>query len=70
MVAHGDSLRALGKYFDNLSNDEIINVNIPTGVPLVYEFDDEMKAVKHYYLMDEEQLRKEMEAVANQGKAK
>ena len=70
IVAHGNSLRALVKYFDNLSNDEIINVNIPTGVPLVYEFDDEMKAVKHYYLMDEEQLRKEMEAVANQGKAK
>ena len=70
IVAHGNSLRALVKYFDNFSDDEIINVNIPTGVPLVYEFDDEMKAVKHYYLMDEEQLRKEMEAVANQGKAK
>jgi 2,3-bisphosphoglycerate-dependent phosphoglycerate mutase len=70
IVAHGNSLRALVKYFDNMADDEIIGVNIPTGVPLVYEFDDNMKAINHYYLMDEEELRKQMEAVANQGKAK
>ena len=70
IVAHGNSLRALVKYFDNLSEDEIIGVNIPTGVPLVYEFDDNMKAVKHYYLMDEAELKAQMDAVANQGKAK
>ena len=70
IVAHGNSLRALVKYFDNMADDEIVGVNIPTGVPLVYEFDDNMKAVKHYYLMDEEELKKQMEAVANQGKAK
>lgn len=70
VVAHGNSLRALVKYFDNMKDEEIVGVNIPTGVPLVYEFDDNMKAVKHYYLMDEEELKKQMEAVANQGKAK
>ena len=70
IVAHGNSLRALVKYFDNMANDEIISVNIPTGVPLVYEFDDNMKAINHYYLMDEAELKKQMEAVANQGKAK
>lgn len=70
VVAHGNSLRALVKYFDNMADDEIVGVNIPTGVPLVYEFDDNMKAVKHYYLMDEAELKKQMEAVANQGKAK
>ena len=70
IVAHGNSLRALVKYFDNMPDEEIVGVNIPTGVPLVYEFDDNMKAINHYYLMDEEELRKQMEAVANQGKAK
>ena len=70
IVAHGNSLRALVKYFDNMPDEEIVGVNIPTGVPLVYEFDDNMKAINHYYLMDEEELKKQMEAVANQGKAK
>ena len=70
IVAHGNSLRALVKYFDNMPDSEIVGVNIPTGVPLVYEFDDNMKAINHYYLMDEEELKKQMEAVANQGKAK
>ena len=70
IVAHGNSLRALVKYFDNMPKEEIVGVNIPTGVPLVYEFDDNMKAIKHYYLMDEAALKAEMEAVANQGKAK
>ena len=70
IVAHGNSLRALVKYFDNMADEDIVGVNIPTGVPLVYEFDDNMKAVKHYYLMDEAELKAQMDAVANQGKAK
>lgn len=70
VVAHGNSLRALVKYFDHMADEEIVGVNIPTGVPLVYEFDEKMNAVKHYYLMDEAALKAEMEAVANQGKAK
>lgn len=70
IAAHGNSLRALVKYFDNLSNDEIIGVNIPTGTPLVYEFDDNFKVIKSYYLGDQEALKAKMEAVANQGKAK
>lgn len=53
IVAHGNSLRALVKYFDKLSNEAIMNINIPTGIPLVYEFDDEFKVIKHYYLGDE-----------------
>ena len=70
IAAHGNSLRALVKYFDNISNEDIIGVNIPTGVPLVYEFDDDFNAVNHYYLGDQEALKAKMEAVANQGKAK
>ena len=70
IAAHGNSLRALVKYFDNISDDDIIGVNIPTGVPLVYEFDDSFKAVNHYYLGDQEALKAKMEAVANQGKKK
>ncbi|MBO4787320.1 MAG: 2,3-diphosphoglycerate-dependent phosphoglycerate mutase [Lachnospiraceae bacterium] len=70
IAAHGNSLRALVKYFDNISDSDIIGMNIPTGVPLVYEFDDEFKAIRHYYLGDQEALKAKMEAVANQGKAK
>jgi len=71
IAAHGNSLRALVKYFDNMSNDEIIGVNIPTGSPLVYEFDDNFNVVKHYYLgMSEEELKAKMDAVAKQGAAK
>ena len=70
IAAHGNSLRALVKYFDNISDDDIIGVNIPTGVPLVYEFDDSFKAVNHYYLGDQEALKAKMDAVANQGKKK
>jgi len=70
IAAHGNSLRALVKYFDNLSADEIIGVNIPTGVPLVYEFDDDFKVIRHYYLGDQEALKAKMQAVANQGKKK
>ena len=70
IAAHGNSLRALVKYFDDISKEDIIGVNIPTGVPLVYEFDDNFKVIKHYYLGDQEALKAKMEAVANQGKAK
>lgn len=70
IAAHGNSLRALVKYFDNLTDAEIIDVNIPTGVPLVYEFDDNFKVLKKYYLMNEEDLKAKMESVKNQGKAK
>ncbi|MBE6118157.1 MAG: 2,3-diphosphoglycerate-dependent phosphoglycerate mutase [Erysipelotrichaceae bacterium] len=71
IAAHGNSLRALVKYFDNLSNDEIIGVNIPTGSPLVYEFDDDFHVIRHYYLgMSEAELQAKMDAVAKQGAAK
>ena len=68
IAAHGNSLRALVKYLDNMSNEEILNLNIPTGVPLVYEFDDNLNVLDHYYLGDQEALKAAMEAVANQGK--
>jgi 2,3-bisphosphoglycerate-dependent phosphoglycerate mutase len=70
IAAHGNSLRALVKYFDNLSKEEIIHVNIPTGTPLVYEFDDNFNVIKHYYLGNQEELAAKMNAVANQGKSK
>ncbi|NLZ70743.1 MAG: 2,3-diphosphoglycerate-dependent phosphoglycerate mutase [Clostridiaceae bacterium] len=70
IAAHGNSLRALVKYFENLSDDEIMGVNIPTGVPLVYEFDDEMNFLRKYYLGDQEAIAAAMQNVANQGKAK
>ena len=54
IVAHGNSLRGLVKYLDNLSDDEVMNLEIPTGVPLVYELDDNLKPIKHYYLKDED----------------
>jgi 2,3-bisphosphoglycerate-dependent phosphoglycerate mutase len=69
IVAHGNSLRALVKYLDNISDDEIIGLNIPTGVPLVYELDDNLKPIRHYYLGDEEAIKAAAQAVANQGKA-
>ena len=70
IAAHGNSLRALVKYFDDMTPEEIIGVNIPTGVPLVYEFDDNFNVLRHYYLGDQDALKAKMEAVANQGKAK
>lgn len=70
IAAHGNSLRALVKYFDQLSSDEIMGVNIPTGVPLVYEFDENMKVTKHYYLGDQSAIEAKMAAVANQGSRK
>ncbi|NMC83723.1 MAG: 2,3-diphosphoglycerate-dependent phosphoglycerate mutase [Anaerolineaceae bacterium] len=70
IVAHGNSLRSLVKYLDNVSDDEIVELNIPTGVPLVYELDDQLKPIRHYYLGDADEIKKAAEAVANQGKAK
>ena len=70
IVAHGNSLRALVKYFEDLSEAEILEVNIPTGVPLVYEFNDNFKFLKKYYLGDESAIAEKMDKVANQGKAK
>jgi 2,3-bisphosphoglycerate-dependent phosphoglycerate mutase len=70
IAAHGNSLRALIKYLDSISDEEIVGLNIPTGVPLVYELDDQLKPIKHYYLGDPEEVAKAAAAVANQGKAK
>jgi len=69
IVAHGNSLRALVKYLDNISDEEIVGLNIPTGVPLVYELDDELNPIKHYYLGDPEEINKKTAAVAAQGKS-
>ena len=69
ITAHGNSLRALVKYLDHLSDDEITGLNIPTGFPLVYELDEDLNAIKHYYLGDEEEIRKATEAVAGQSHA-
>lgn len=65
VVAHGNSLRSLVKHIDNISDDDIIGVNIPTSVPLVYEFDENIEPVKNYYLGDPEELKKKMDAVKN-----
>ena len=70
IAAHGNSLRALVKYLDQIPDDDIVGLNIPTGVPLVYELDDDLNPITHYYLGDEEAVKKAMEAVANQGKVK
>ena len=69
IAAHGNSLRALVKHLDEVSDFEIVEHNIPTGIPLVYELDDELHPLRHQYLGDPEQVRKAMEAVAHQGKA-
>lgn len=68
IAAHGNSLRALVKHLDRISDDEIVNLNIPTGMPLVYELDDHLRPIRHEYLGDPEQVRKAIEAVASQGK--
>lgn len=70
IAAHGNSLRALVKYLDHISDADIIGMNIPTGMPLVYELDDRLKPIRNYYLGDAESVKKAMAAVANQGKAK
>ncbi len=70
IAAHGNSLRALVKYLDDIPDEEIVGLNIPTGVPLVYELDENLKPIKHYYLGNQEEIEKKAKAVANQGKAK
>jgi len=70
IVAHGNSLRALVKYVDNISDEEIVTLNIPTGVPLVYELDDALNSIKHYYLGDEKNIAKKIADVVAQGKVK
>ena len=70
ITAHGNSLRALVKHLDRISDKEILTVNIPTGMPLVYELDESLNPLKSYYLGDPEAVKKAMDAVANQGKAK
>jgi 2,3-bisphosphoglycerate-dependent phosphoglycerate mutase len=67
--AHGNSLRALVKYLDHISDADIAGLNIPTGIPLVYELDENLKPITHYYLASEEEVRRAQEAVANQGKS-
>ena len=70
IAAHGNSLRALIKYLDDVSDDDIVNLNIPTAQPLVYELDVNLKAIRNYYLGDPEAIKAAAAAVANQGKAK
>ncbi len=70
IAAHGNSLRALVKYLDNVPESEIVELNIPTAIPLVYELDANLKPIKHYYLGDQAAIAAAMNAVANQGKAK
>lgn len=69
IAAHGNSLRALVKYLDNISDEDILNCNIPTGVPLVYELDDNLKPIKNYYLGNLAEIQEAMQTVANQGKS-
>ena len=66
--AHGNSLRALVKYLDNVSDEEIVRLNIPTGIPLVYELDNNLEPIRDYYLADPEEVKRAMEAVASQAK--
>ncbi|HEV2348262.1 MAG TPA: 2,3-diphosphoglycerate-dependent phosphoglycerate mutase [Terriglobia bacterium] len=70
ITAHGNSLRALVKYLDDIPESQIVELNIPTGMPLVYELDANLRPITRYYLGDPERVKKAMEAVANQGKAK
>jgi 2,3-bisphosphoglycerate-dependent phosphoglycerate mutase len=70
IAAHGNSLRALVKYLDGVSEEEIVGLNIPTGIPLVYELEDDLRPIRHYYLGDPEAAKKAAEAVANQAARK
>jgi 2,3-bisphosphoglycerate-dependent phosphoglycerate mutase len=70
IAAHGNSLRALVKYLDRISDEDIVELNIPTGIPLVYELDAQLSPIRHYYLGDPEAARKAAEAVAKQGSGK
>jgi 2,3-bisphosphoglycerate-dependent phosphoglycerate mutase len=70
VVAHGNSLRALVKYLDGVSDVDIVDLNIPTGIPLVYELAEDLKPIRHYYLADAECVQKAMQAVASQATVK
>ena len=70
IAAHGNSLRALVKYLDNVSEQDILEVNIPTGIPLVYLLNEELKPLQKYYLGNQDAVREKMAAVANQGKTR
>jgi 2,3-bisphosphoglycerate-dependent phosphoglycerate mutase len=70
VAAHGNSIRAIVKYLDGVSDEEIVNLNIPTGIPLIYELDENLKPIRHEYLGDPDAVAKAMAAVASQGKAK
>jgi 2,3-bisphosphoglycerate-dependent phosphoglycerate mutase len=69
IAAHGNSIRALIKYLDGISDSEIVGLNIPNGIPLVYELDENLHPIRHYYLGDAEAAAKAAAAVASQGKA-
>jgi 2,3-bisphosphoglycerate-dependent phosphoglycerate mutase len=69
IAAHGNSIRAMIKYLDEVPNDEIIKVNVPTGIPLVYELDENLKPIKHYYVGDPAEIEASINYVKNQGKA-
>ena len=70
IAAHGNSLRALVKYLDQVGEDEIVGLNIPTAQPLVYELDADLRPIRHYYLADPEEIARAQAAVAAQGKAR
>jgi len=70
IAAHGNSLRALVKYLDHIPDEEIVGLNIPTGIPLMYELDEDLRPIRHYYLGDPDQLRQAMQTVADQGRVK
>ena len=70
ITAHGNSLRALVKYLDGVSDADIVELNIPTGIPLVYELDDELKPIRHYYLGDQAKAEEAARAVASQARAR
>jgi len=70
VAAHGNSMRALVKYLDQISESDIVGLNIPTGIPLVYELDDGLRPLRHYYLGDQEEVARRISAVSAQGKAK
>ena len=70
VTAHGNSLRGIIKYLKNIPNEEIVGLNLPTAVPYVFDFDDDLHLINDYFLGDPEEIKKLMDAVANQGKKK
>jgi 2,3-bisphosphoglycerate-dependent phosphoglycerate mutase len=70
IAAHGNSLRALVKYLDNIPDEEIVGLNIPTGIPLIYELEDDLAPIRHYYLGDPEKIQAAIQSVADQLKKK